>query len=116
MFTKSQRRKEMSFEQEMDLHRILTLLMAGFIDESKLPADLITKLNAYEQAYKKMYLEKWGEAGPKGSSLRYETDEETSTYFEWLSAYQEYKSQIEAAYAYDDDDDEPLEQIDGLDF
>jgi hypothetical protein len=84
------------FTYAMETHRGVTLSMAGFPNETILPLDLVDLLDAYEKAYQKMYIEKWGEVGPRGSVLRMETEEETNTREVWENATREYWNEIDS--------------------
>jgi hypothetical protein len=72
----------LSFEDEMQIHRNVTLRLAGVI-ESELNPEQLAALDKYEAAYQSFYLSKWGEGGPHGSVLRMETEGETETRLHW---------------------------------
>ncbi len=73
------------FEEEMQIHRNVTLRLAG-VTESQLNAEQLAALDRYEAAYRSFYLSKWGESGPRGSVLRMETEEETEARLQWEAA------------------------------
>jgi hypothetical protein len=76
----------LTFEDEMQIHRNVTLRLAGVTDESQLSAEQLAALDRYEAAYQAFYLSKWGESGPRGSVLRMETEAETEARLQWEAA------------------------------
>lgn len=65
----------LSFDDEMSIHRAVTLRMAGVTAE-QLTAEQVAALDHYEAAYREFFLGKWGQAGPRGAVLRVETEAE----------------------------------------
>lgn len=66
----------LSFDDEMAVHRAVTLRMAGVTAE-QLTAEQLAALDRYEGAYREFFIAKWGKAGPHGSVLRMEEPGET---------------------------------------
>lgn len=65
-----------TFDDEMAVHRAVTLRMAGVTAEH-LTAEQLAALDRYEAAYREFFLGKWGQEGPRGAVLRMETEAET---------------------------------------
>lgn len=65
----------LSFDDEMSIHRAVTLRMAGIV-EPDLNSEQLAALDRYEAAYRQFFLGKWGEEGPRGAVLRVETEAE----------------------------------------
>src|SRR5437870_4412322 len=74
-----------TFTDAMEIERSVTLRLAG-LSEEELTATQKAALDAYMHAYQDAYLAKFGEAGPRGASLRMETEAEMQTRLAWEAA------------------------------
>ncbi len=70
------------FTSDMDSYRRMTLDLAR-VTEGQLTTKQTVALDAYMDAYKTVYLDKWGVTGPHGAALREETSAEAVARLQW---------------------------------
>lgn len=68
--------------EDMETWRSVELRLVGMTEEDLTPPQKAA-LDAYQQTYETVYLAKWGEAGPRGASLRMETEAEATARRAW---------------------------------